>query len=146
MKSFKRHIKEASYEVKINGLPDMYIDSKSPVTIKKQLRKQLRQPDDLVSITRITKADKINVFRDRIRSAPLGEHDDSKDSSEYDQEGDMAKGQLKTMMSAAKELENMLGDDDNLPEWVQSKITKATDYIDSVRDYLKSERDDNDDD
>jgi hypothetical protein len=146
MKSFKRHIKEASYEVKIAGLPDMYIDSKSPVTIKKQLRKQLRQPDDLVSITRITKADKINVFRDRIRSAPLGEHDDSKDSSEYDQEGDMAKGQLKTMMSAAKELENMLGDDDNLPEWVQSKITKATDYIDSVRDYLKSERDDNDDD
>ena len=146
MKSFKRHIKEASYEVKINGLPDMYIDSKSPVTIKKQLRKQLRQPDDLVSITRITKADKINVFRDRIRSAPLGEHDDSKDSSEYDQEGDMAKGQLRTMMSAAKELENMLGDDDNLPEWVQSKITKATDYIDSVRDYLKSERDDDDDD
>jgi hypothetical protein len=145
MKSFKRHIKEASYEVKIAGLPDMYIDSKSPVTIKKQLRKQLRQPDDLVSITRITKADKINVFRDRIRSAPLGEHDDSKDSSEYDQEGDMAKGQLRTMMSAAKELEKMLGDDDNLPEWVQSKITKATDYIDSVRDYLKSERDDDDD-
>jgi hypothetical protein len=39
----------------------------------------------------------------------------------------------------------MLGDDDNLPEWVQNKITKATDYIDSVRDYLKSERDDDDD-
>ena len=140
MKSFRRHIKEASYEVKIQGLPDMYIDSKSPVTIKKQLRKQLRQPDDLVSITRVTKGDKIAVFRDRIKE------NDDKDSSEYDQEGDMAKGQLRTMMSAAKELENMLGDDDNLPEWVQSKITKATDYIDSVRDYLKSERDDNDDD
>ena len=81
MKPFKQHLAEASYEVKINGLPDMYIDSKSPVTIKKQLRKQLRQPDDLVSITRITKADKINVFRDRIKSAPLGEHDDSKDLS-----------------------------------------------------------------
>jgi hypothetical protein len=39
----------------------------------------------------------------------------------------------------------MLGDDDNLPEWVQNKITKATDYIDSVRDYLKSERDNDDD-
>ena len=140
MKSFRRHIKEASYEVKIQGLPDMYIDSKSPVTIKKQLRKQLRQPDDLVSITRVTKGDKIAVFRDRIKE------NDDKDASEYDQEGDMAKGQLRTMMSAAKELEKMLGDDDNLPEWVQSKITKATDYIDSVRDYLKSERDDDDDD
>jgi len=140
MKSFRRHIKEASYEVKIQGLPDMYIDSKSPVTIKKQLRKQLRKPEDLVSITRVTKGDKIAVFRDRIKE------NDDKDASEYDQEGDMAKGQLRTMMSAAKELENMLGDNDNLPEWVQSKITKATDYIDSVRDYLKSERDDDDDD
>jgi len=33
----------------------------------------------------------------------------------------------------------MLKDDTNLPEWVQAKITKATDYIDSVRDYMKSE-------
>ena len=127
-------------KLRLLGLPDMYIDSKSPVTIKKQLRKQLRKPEDLVSITRVTKGDKIAVFRDRIKE------NDDKDASEYDQEGDMAKGQLRTMMSAAKELENMLGDNDNLPEWVQSKITKATDYIDSVRDYLKSERDDDDDD
>jgi hypothetical protein len=67
---------------------------------------------------------------------------ENKDPSEYDQEGDMAKSQLKTMMDAAQELYDMMGDDDNLPEWVQSKITKATDYIDSVRDYLKSEKDD----
>lgn len=67
---------------------------------------------------------------------------EAKDPNEYDQEGDMAKTQLKTMMDAAQELSDMLGDDDNLPEWVQNKITKATDYIDSVRDYLKSESDD----
>lgn len=62
------------------------------------------------------------------------------DENEYDQEGDMAKTQLRTMMDAAQELNKMLGDDDNLPEWCQNKITKATDYIDSVRDYLKSEK------
>ena len=67
---------------------------------------------------------------------------EAKDPNEYDQEGDMAKTQLKTMMDAAQELSDMLGDNDNLPEWVQNKITKATDYIDSVRDYLKSETDD----
>jgi hypothetical protein len=33
-----------------------------------------------------------------------------------------------------------VGDDDNLPEWVQSKVTKATDYIRSVGDYLESEK------
>ena len=67
---------------------------------------------------------------------------EAKDPGEYDQEGDMAKTQLKTMMDAAQELNAMLGNNDNLPEWVQNKITKATDYIDSVRDYLKAENND----
>jgi hypothetical protein len=32
----------------------------------------------------------------------------------------------------------MLSDEENMPEWVQSKITLAQDYISSVRDYLQS--------
>ena len=67
---------------------------------------------------------------------------EQKDPGEYDQEGDMAKTQLRTIIDAAKELHDMLGKDDNLPEWVQNKITKATDYIDSARDYIKSEKTD----
>ena len=31
------------------------------------------------------------------------------------------------MIDAAQELHDMLGKDDNMPEWVQNKITKATD-------------------
>ena len=62
------------------------------------------------------------------------------DPGEYDQEGDMAKNQLRTIADAAQELHDMLDDDENMPEWVQNKITKAQDYIDSVRDYLKSEK------
>ena len=65
---------------------------------------------------------------------------DKKDPGEYDQEGDMAKTQLRTIADAAKELHDMLDDDENMPEWVQNKITKSADYIDSVRDYLKSEK------
>jgi hypothetical protein len=67
--------------------------------------------------------------------------DDEKDSGEYDYEGEMAKNDLKTLIDAGQEIYEYLEDDDNLPEWVQAKITKATDYIDSVRDYLKSEND-----
>ena len=63
---------------------------------------------------------------------------EAKDPGEYDQEGGMAKTQLKTMIDAAQDLHKMLGDDDNMPEWVQNKITKATDYIDTVRDYMKN--------
>ena len=65
---------------------------------------------------------------------------EEKDPNEYDKEGDMAKNQLKTLVRNASDLMKMMGDDDNLPEWVQSKITKAEDYIVSVRDYLQSEK------
>jgi hypothetical protein len=57
---------------------------------------------------------------------------------EYDREGDMAKDQLRVMNDAAQELYDILNADDNLPEWVQKKITLATDYIDTVRDYMKA--------
>lgn len=60
------------------------------------------------------------------------------DVGEYDREGDMAIGQLKTIEDAAAELRSILDAEDNLPEWVQSKITNAVDYIDTVRDYMKS--------
>tara|TARA_B100000768_G_scaffold56940_1_gene55339 strand:+ start:3123 stop:3563 length:441 start_codon:yes stop_codon:yes gene_type:complete len=59
--------------------------------------------------------------------------------NEYNNEGGMSKGQLKTMIDAAQELHDMLSDNDNMPEWVQSKITKATDYVDTARDYMKNE-------
>jgi hypothetical protein len=59
---------------------------------------------------------------------------------EYDREGDMAKDDLRTMNSAAAELYAILDADENLPEWVQAKITKAVDYIDTVRDYMKTNK------
>jgi hypothetical protein len=62
----------------------------------------------------------------------------SQDVGEYDQEGDMAKIQLRTIITAAQELHDALGTDDNLPEWVQSKLTLAEDYVTTVRDYLKA--------
>jgi 6-pyruvoyl-tetrahydropterin synthase len=60
------------------------------------------------------------------------------DKAEYDQEGRMGKNRLSTIVDAAQELEKMLQDNENLPEWVQDKITMAADYIDTVRDYMKS--------
>lgn len=61
------------------------------------------------------------------------------DPNEYDREGDMAKTQLQTICRNAEDLIEMMDDDTNLPEWVQSKIVKAEDYITTVRDYLQSE-------
>jgi len=60
------------------------------------------------------------------------------DSGEYDYEGQMARTQLQTILRNSKDLIDMLSDEDNMPEWVQSKITLAQDYITCVRDYLQS--------
>jgi hypothetical protein len=64
---------------------------------------------------------------------------EAKDVNEYDQEGDMAKSDLRSIMANAKRVHDMLEDSDNLPEWVQSKITKAEDYMSTVANYLSAE-------
>jgi len=60
------------------------------------------------------------------------------DKGEYDYEGQMARTQLQTTMRNCRDMIEMIKDDDNLPEWVQSKITLAQDYITTVRDYMQS--------
>ena len=59
---------------------------------------------------------------------------------EYDREGDMAKDDLRTIADAAQELYSILDADENLPEWVQLKIIKAVDYLDTARDYMKANK------
>jgi hypothetical protein len=62
------------------------------------------------------------------------------DPGEYDDEGDMAKNELYTMIRSARKLIGMLDDADNMPEWTQKKITKATDYVDTAADYIASQK------
>jgi len=62
------------------------------------------------------------------------------DRDEYDEEGEMAMSQARTIEDAAEELQGILDADENLPEWVQKKISLAKEYIDSSRDYLKANR------
>jgi hypothetical protein len=62
------------------------------------------------------------------------------DRGEYDYEGDMAKDELATMIRAARRLTGMLDDNENMPEWVQKKISKAADYVDTAADYIESNK------
>jgi hypothetical protein len=64
------------------------------------------------------------------------------DSGEYDREGDMAKDTIKTVVRHAQALEKILGDDDNLPEWVQSKLAKIENMMTAVDDYMQNQNDD----
>jgi predicted RNA binding protein YcfA (HicA-like mRNA interferase family) len=67
------------------------------------------------------------------------EKKDVYDEGEYDREGDMAKSDLRSIIANAQRLHDMIDDADNLPEWVQSKITVAEDYISTVANYMTAE-------
>jgi len=52
-------------------------------------------------------------------------------------EGKMAKGNAKELADDAMDVFKMIDEDDDLPEWLEAKITKASDYMNSVKDYLQ---------
>ena len=56
---------------------------------------------------------------------------------EMDNEGDFAKRQLHDMEQYARELSQMLTDTTQLESWVQAKLTKAADYLKTVKHYVE---------
>ena len=64
------------------------------------------------------------------------------DSGEYDREGEMAKDDIKTVVRHAQALEKILGDEDNLPDWVQSKLAKIEGMMTAVDDYMQNQQGD----
>ena len=57
---------------------------------------------------------------------------------EKDHEYSMARSELNTITNAAKRLKKKMKGEGNIEAWVQSKITKAADYIDTAADYIDS--------
>jgi len=104
-------------------------DTKLKEIIKKKLstppvsEKKSKEFPDLTGDGKVTKADILKG-----RGVDLKE--------EVDYEGEMAKSELYRLVKNSQELMQMLDDDTQLEAWVQSKITKAADYIASVSQYL----------
>jgi hypothetical protein len=66
---------------------------------------------------------------------------DPADKGEYDNEGQMAKTQLRGIVADASHMIQMFSDEQNLPEWVQNKITKSADYLNSAHRYMMNKED-----
>ena len=71
------------------------------------------------------------------RAKRTSQNEAKKDPGEYDYEGDMAMSQLKSIMMNAKRLHDCLEPNTTLPDWVQSKITLAEDYITTATNYVE---------
>jgi hypothetical protein len=83
------------------------------------------------------KGEAINV---KTESKIYESHKEIASGKKKDREGYMARTQLDTINKAVVSLKkNIKKGDTQLPAWVQSKITKAADYIDTAADYLDSD-------
>ena len=62
---FKAFYEKMTFKVEVEGLPAMYIDGNSPGQVKNHLRKLVKQPSLIKSVTRQTKTDVKKVYRDK---------------------------------------------------------------------------------
>jgi hypothetical protein len=92
--------------------------------------------------TNIAKKTAENMNKDKVREmikktlmGPIKEDD----WKQGDDESDMAKSQLHSIESNTSKLLSKIDDNEQLDAWVQAKLTKAQDYLQSVYDYLCGE-------
>lgn len=110
---------------------------------KKSLKDLMKRPDFINTVRSLKKrdqdgeydAEQNRKFKNRLSKMK----EEAKDEGEYDYEGDMAISQLKSVITNAQKLHDMLEPNTNLPEWVQSKITLAEDYIVTAANYMDGE-------
>jgi len=149
------HLKKAGWAIaRTGGGHDIYSHPQAKRIIAVPRHKQLKAP----LIKGILKASKLHeeteieeqlqkkgrfvsgppkkTFKAPTIVSPIRE---AKDAREYDYEGDMATSQLRSLIFNAEDLIDMMDDNTNLPEWVQSKITLAEDYISTAANYLRGE-------
>lgn len=91
-----------------------------------------------------TDSDDWKMSRDEaIKKAMLEDDDDEKGSyceekTDYDDpEGQMAQGDLRSAARNALLIDSLINETSNIPEWVQGKLTLASDYLNSVAQYMQ---------
>jgi hypothetical protein len=62
------------------------------------------------------------------------------DHNEYHDEAGMVDNNLETIKRAAEELDQVLGQDDNMAEWAQEKLAVVKSMIVAVKDYVVSQK------
>jgi predicted RNA binding protein YcfA (HicA-like mRNA interferase family) len=149
------HLKKSGWTLKrTGGGHDVYSHPKSKEHIAVPRHKQLKAPliRGIMKASRVTEETEIEeqlekkgrfvsgppkkTFKAPTIVSPIKE---AKDAREYDYEGDMAMSQLRSLIFNAEDMIDLMDENTNLPEWVQSKITLAEDYISTAANYLRGE-------
>ena len=70
--------------------------------------------------------------------------DFGEEEEEKDPEGQMSQGDLRSAARNALLIDSMIGEASDLPEWVQGKLTLASDYLRTVSEYMQHTGEDRD--
>ena len=132
-----RHTRDYEHDVSAD-------DEKSSSGEKRKAGRPKKYTDDAPRQERVTaksrKTDRTAHGQAGFKKDKVKENDvNIVDQGEYDQEGDMAKNDIKTIVRHAQALHKILGDNDNLPEWVQSKLAKIEAMMISVDEYMQNQ-------
>ena len=149
------HLKKSGWTLKrTGGGHDVYGHPKSKEHIAVPRHKQLKAPliRGIMKASRVSEETEIDEQlekKGRFVSGPVKKPyksstivtsiKEAKDAREYDYEGDMAMSQIRSLMFNAQDMMDLMEENTNLPEWVQSKITLAEDYISTAANYLRGE-------
>jgi hypothetical protein len=60
-------LNEVEWKVQLKGLPVFYVPAKSAGEVRAMLKKQIKKPDDIISVERVSKAEKKKDFRGRVQ-------------------------------------------------------------------------------
>ena len=78
------------------------------------------------------------IIKEEMTNMNQEQHHDNE--QHHDHEAKMAKGEIRNMVKLGSELYNMIQEGDELDGWVSSYITLASDYINSVHQYMSEQK------
>jgi hypothetical protein len=134
MKSFRKHLSEVA-AVKPRKAPKKFPGYWAGKDSAKASRSKMVGGESITSApSGQDYLKEFENFNDKVNNGV-----DVVDRGEYDREGSMVKDNLTTIHREIKELYKLLGDDENLPEWVQEKIAQAKGMITSASEYMQTQ-------
>ncbi len=135
LKQIKKQLSErVQFKVEVEGLPPTFMTGKSTGEILQKLRKIVKQPSMIKNVERHTDVEVKKAYRNKAQGREMDEAVDATDTGGAE-EVKMAMNQIKQIRHYIDGIEKMVAKNGDMEEWVQNKLTKATDYLKSVYGY-----------
>jgi len=97
-------------------------------------------PSDLVSVYDWLQKDQQGVAEDDQGNVSDTELDTIDPQDHDSMEGSFVKNQIHTMLRVLKHLEHAIGDEEDLPEWVQMKLSQAQESVVGIMNFMISDK------